>query len=203
MESGELSKSIASSERILKLIEEADNELNKIKPEIEYLEQCQVRLNELKQLQYKLISMKTSLKSLLKINDVNINITKDIYDVTNKQNVNDVNFNDINYNVNKDMSRKIFLPDQAISNVKNYIRVKNNLNFEIFKAVVFNSGVATTEDIKNYLVENNIKQPKTGKGFESVALKEISSRVNYLVRKNVLLAQEPGVFRSVFGWKEV
>ncbi|OGI00686.1 MAG: hypothetical protein A2104_08705 [Candidatus Melainabacteria bacterium GWF2_32_7] len=83
------------------------------------------------------------------------------------------------------------------------MRTNNNLNYEIYKGIVFNSGQATTADIKHYLVENKVKQPKSGKGFEDVELKEISSRVNYLVRKNILTSPEPGVFRSVFGWCDI
>ena len=66
--------------------------------------------------------------------------------------------------------------------------------------MVFNSGIATTEQIKSYLIENNIQQPKTGKTFDDVELKEISSRTHYLVRKNVLDTTEPGIFKSVPGW---
>jgi hypothetical protein len=195
--------SVASSDRILKLIAEAEQELSKIKPEIEYLEQCQLKLRNLKDQQFKLNSLIASLKGVLKYGDVNniSNTDIDNNDVITKQNNSYSNASD--HDITNENQRKIFMPDQAISQVKNYLRTKNNLNYEIYKAVVFNSGLATTQEIKNYLVENCVKQPKTGKGFESVELKEISSRANYLVRKDILTSTEPGCFRSVFGWCDI
>ncbi|OGI18597.1 MAG: hypothetical protein A2287_10690 [Candidatus Melainabacteria bacterium RIFOXYA12_FULL_32_12] len=203
MEAAEKIMSIASNERIQGLIIEAENELAKIQPEIAYLEECQKKLVELNEQKFKLNSLIASLKSLVKNTDVN----------KSKRDKNEVGENNIEdaevkiaVNVSKEddeNSRKIFLPDQAISQVRNYLRTNNNLNYEIYKGIVFSSGQATTADIKHYLVENKVKQPKSGKGFEDVELKEISSRVNYLVRKNILTSPEPGVFRLVFGWCDI
>jgi len=199
----DLNNSIVSNERIANCIEEAESELARIKPEIEYLEQCQKKLRELKDQQFKLNSLIISLKGVIKLPDVNVNKCNN-KTANEVKKINDINnSNATNNHVNNEDQRKIFMPDQAISQVKNYLRTKNNLNYEIFKAVVFNSGFATTQEIKNYLIENNIKQPKTGKGFVNVELKEISSRANYLVRKNILSSPEPGRFRSVFGWCEI
>ncbi|MFH0702535.1 MAG: hypothetical protein V2B14_03230 [bacterium] len=200
MENQEKNMSVTSDERIQKLIEEAGNELIKIQPEIDYLEQCQKKLCLLKDQKFKLSSLIISLKSLLNLSDIN-KINDNNNNTVNVKNF--VNNNAFLINNNNEELRKVFLPDQAISQVKNYLRIKNNLNYEIFKAVVFNSGIATTEKIKQYLVENKIKQPKTGKTFENVELKEISSRTNYLVRKKILFSVEPGCFRSVFGWCDV
>jgi DNA repair exonuclease SbcCD ATPase subunit len=203
METIEKDMSVASDERIQNLIAEANNELTKIQPEIVYLEQCQKKLSELNEQKFKLNSLIVSLKSLIRNSDVNKN-------ELNKNNLEQDNNIENNVKIavnisreNNENSRKIFLPDQAISHVKSYLRIKNNLNYEIYKAIVFSSGKATTAEIKEYLVENKIKQPQSGKGFEEVELKEISSRVNYLVRKGVLISPEPGTFRSVFGWTDV
>ncbi|EKE04163.1 MAG: hypothetical protein ACD_20C00099G0008 [uncultured bacterium] len=196
-------ESIASNERIQSLITEAEEELLKIQPEITYLEQCQKKLVELKEQQFKLNSLVVSLRSLVKNSDVNKNARNKNEDISNDIEDNEVK---IAVNVSKDNddnSRKIFLPDQAISQVKNYLRTNNNLNYEIYKGIIFNSGQGTTADIKKYLVDNKVKQPKSGKGFEDVELKEISSRANYLVRKNILTSPEPGAFRSVFGWCDI
>ena len=199
----EINDSISSNNRLQKFIDEAHNELNKIQPEIDYLEQCQKKLTILKEQQLRLNSLILSLNGLLNQEGVNkfeqntVSVSKELY-----ANINAVNNATIDAKNNK-MRREIFLPDQAINQVKSFLRIKNNLNYEIFKAVVFNSGTAKTEEIKNYLVENNIKQPKTGKGFNDVELKEISSRVHYLVRKNILISIEPGNFRSIFGWQQI
>lgn len=203
METLENTISIASNERILSLIQEAENELFKIQPEIVYLEQCQKKLCELKEQQFKLNSLIASLRGLVKNVDVQKNALNKI-DVRN-ENLQESHA-EIAVNINKEndeTSRKVFLPDQAISYVKNHLRTNNNLNYEIYKGIVFSSGQATTQEIKQYLIENRIKQPKTGKGFEDVELKEISSRANYLVRKNILVSPEPGIFRTVFGWSEI
>jgi hypothetical protein len=195
--------SIASNERIAVLINEAESELAILKPEIEYLEQCQKKLSQLKDQQFKLNSLIISLKGVIRNNNFDTHTSKEklteLKNINSNNSIVDVTIVDIN-NENK---RKVFMPDQANSQVKNFLRTKNNLNYELFKAVVFNSGIATTQEIKNYLVDNNIKQPKSGNGFESVELKEISSRINYLVRKGILTSPESGSFRSVFGWCEI
>ena len=203
MEAKDQNLSLSSNERIQNIIQEAENELLKIKPEIEYLEECERKLIRLKEQQFKLNSIIVSLKSINKISDVDVNNNfQNLRENDNKLDVTStINATQI-YNAIGNQ-REIFLPDVAISQVKNYLRTKNNLNYHIFKAVVFNSGTASTEEIKNYLVENNIKQPKTGNGFEKVELKEISSRVNYLVRKQILISVESGVFKSFFGWQSL
>jgi len=195
--------SLASNDRIQNLIIEAETELSKIKPEVEYLEQCQKKLRELKDQQFKLNSLIMSLKGIIKLSDVNIFQDKNTY-LSEVKISNDTIKSDAHINcVNNENPRKVFMPDQAISQVKNYMRTQNNMNYEIYKAVVFNSGLATTQKIKTYLVDNRITQPKTGKSFKDVELKEISSRANYLVRKSILTSTEPGSFRSVFGWCEI
>ena len=203
MQNAEPNLSLANDDRITEIIQEAEEELARLQPEISYLEQCVKKLQDLKTQQFKLISLKTSLKSLIKIGDVNkLNTISTLNNYVN----NDVKFSQdhVTSMTNIDTTKQnIFLLDQAISEVKNHLRTKNNLNYEIFKAVVYNSGQATTEEIKDYLIENNIKQPKTGKPFNDVELKEISSRTNYLVRKNILVSVAPGLFRSVFGWSSI
>lgn len=197
--------SVVNPNRIRGLVEEAENELLKIQPEIEYLKQCVNRLNELENKKFKISSLILSLKNLtenmdltsFERNNAKGELKKDALDNVSSRTSSD-SFLDV-----KTQRREIFLPDRAVSEVKNYLRCKNNLNYEIFKAVVFNSGVATTLDIKTFLVENGVKQPKSGKSFENIELKEISSRANYLVRKHILISVEPGVFKSSFGWNTV
>jgi len=195
--------SITSENRVQNLIEEANKELLALLPEINSLEESISKLKELKEKRFKLESLIINLKSILPnynvikdgVNDVIISNAKANYKSRNN-NVNKISLDTIN-------GRKVFIPDVALSNAKNYLRQKNNVNYEIYKAIVFNTGEATTDEIKYYLIKNNIKQPKTGKGFEDVPLKEISSRTNYLVRKNLLISYSPGIFSTVFGWEEV
>ncbi|MDD3150626.1 MAG: hypothetical protein PHV68_07300 [Candidatus Gastranaerophilales bacterium] len=195
--------SVASPERLVKILEEAKKELLVIEPEIKELEEMQKKLTTLKRQHFKLNSLITSLKSI--IGDMTLiknNKTNEEHFAQNDTDIDTGIYVDTSTNGDK-IKHKIFLPDVAVSHVKNFLRTNKNLNYEIFKAVVFNSGTATTENIRNYLVENNIKQPKTGKGFKNTPLKEISSRANYLVRKNILISDSNGTFRSVFGWTNI
>ena len=195
--------SITSENRVQNLIEEANKELKTIIPDIKKLEEALLELKELKDRKHKLESLIWNLISILPKDNVTKNSIDNFRNADVKQaaksrnnNVNKISLDTIN-------GRKVFIPDVALSNAKNYLRTKNNINYEIYKAVVFNTGEATTDEIKYYLIKNNIKQPKTGKGFQDVPLKEISSRTNYLVRKNLLISYTQGVFSTVFGWEEV
>lgn len=194
--------SITSSNRLGTLVAEAESELSVIIPEIEYLEECVLKLTELKERKHKLTSLIVNLKSILpKQNLAQIDITNSNTgtqkhaNILRQKSVNKISVDSIN-------GRKIFVPELALSDVKNHLRTRNNINYEIYKAIVFNTGEATTEEIKYYLVKNNIKRPKTGDGFEDVPLSEISSRINYLVRKNLLISYSAGVYSTVYGWEE-
>lgn len=196
------STSVTSSDRLEGLVAEALSELKEITPEIEYLEECVEKLASLKERRHKLNSLIINLKSILPKEGITkedvmmtSGNTKKRKDVLRQNNVNKISVDAVN-------GRKIFIPEVALSDAKNRLRTKNNINYEIYKAVVFNTGEATTDEIKYYLIKNNIKQPKTGKGFENVELSEISSRTNYLVRKNLLISPFPGVYSTVYGWEE-
>lgn len=205
MEKQDNTLSLASDLRIQKLIEEADIELNKIQPEIDYLENCLTKLNELKLKKNKLLSLKASLKVVL--NQVNItskgitNLDLNIRNIA-EQVVTSIKYlpNETQYGITS--QHKLFVPDLALDQVLNFLRPNKNLNFEIFKAVVHNGGHASTEEIKNYLVTNKICQPKTGKFFDDVELKDISSRANYLVRKKLLISSRPGLFTCALGFTD-
>lgn len=203
METNDINFSLTSDTRIQKLLEEADNELKKIQPEIEYLESCVTKLDELKLKKNKLLSLMASLKVILTQSNKSFNDIK----ATNK-NVTNTSSNlftssltdvDITYQ-NVTLEHNLFIPELALNQVKQFLRINNNLNYEIFKSVVFNAGEATTEEIKDYLVKNKVRQPKTGKYFDEVELKDISSRANYLVRKKLLITVGPGIFKSTLGY---
>lgn len=194
--------SITSNERLEKLVSEASEELDSITPEIEYLEECVVKLAELKERKHKLTSLIVNLKSILPRQKQAQFDVKDVDEallerknILRQKRLNKISVDSIN-------GRKIFVPEVALCDVKNILRTRNNINYEIYKAIVFNTGEATTEEIKHYLVKNNIKRPKTGEGFDDVPLSEISSRINYLVRKNLLISYSQGIYSTIFGWEE-
>ena len=95
--------SVASNERILKIIEEAELELIKIQPEIDYLEQCNKKLKELKEHQLKLNTLIISLKSIANYSDLN-----NIYPTLQNEDLNKI---DVNISQKYINSRKVFLPD--------------------------------------------------------------------------------------------
>ncbi len=196
-------QSLISSVRISKLLQEANSELSKIEPEIQYLEECQKKLGELKSQKIKLNSLILSLSTLVNEEGVIKKTTTQSDNKNNAKNKTLLQSNVTKEDVSVNDSNHVFVPMEALNLVKDYLRTNNNLNYEIFKAIVYNSGIATTEQIKSYLVENGIKQPKSGKGFERVELKEISSRTNYLVRKNLLISIKPGIFKSTLGWNNL
>jgi hypothetical protein len=92
-----------------------------------------------------------------------------------------------------------FFPEKAYAGADEILQYRHSVNYEIFRAVVLNGGQASTRDIRDYLIEHNIKTP-AGKTFEATRLSEVSARTAYLVKKGVIQAIAPGRFQSCFGW---
>ncbi len=194
------SGSITSIKRLETMYSETETELEKLKPQIEKLEKQMAKLRTLKLTKQKLITLKLSLKSIID------NFTED--------NASTENFLNSSQELRSfatgkivsqqlsasDLASKLFLPDVAFTDVDQVLRKRTSLNYNIFRAIVFNGGRATTEQIKSYLVENQITQPTSNEGFENMGLTDISSRTNYLVRKGVVEPDGRGVFRSKLGW---
>lgn len=201
--------SISSMKRLEDLLQETESELETLQPKIERLEKEIEKLKDLKRTKQKLITLKLSIKSIIENfsdADPGTDLTTALQEFTSP-------FADERYTSRTSSSRDsmptgiekwippgTFLPDRAFEEANTILRQKNSTNYEIFRAVVFNGGRASTEQIKDYLVENNIKQPTTGEGFEGVDLTDISSRTNYLVRKNILKANGKGSFIANVGW---
>ena len=196
-------KPIASTDRMEDLLAETERELERIQPQIEKLEKQLEKLSELKRTKQKLITLKLSIKSILsnfsESGSVNVVMPADFTEtkefspakVANKMSV-----------VTKPdtYSTKTFLPDLAFEQVNTILKKTTSLNYELFRAVVFSGGRATTEQIKAYLVENDIRQPGSGQSFEQVELTDISARIHYLVRKDVVEPDGRGGFISKLGW---
>jgi hypothetical protein len=193
--------SLTSIDRMQGLIDEARNELESIEPKIAKLEKSVSILAELKDRRHKLKALILNLQSIFTKESENIDVN--IINAVDQSSELNTRLNPTDkISIDTLNGRKIFIPEVAISNAQNYLRTKNNINYEIYKAVVANTGTATSEEIKYYLVKNEIKQPKNGEGFEDVPLKEISSRINYLVRKGLLISYAPGAYSTAFGWED-
>jgi hypothetical protein len=202
-------KKISSTSRLEELLEETESELTNLEPQIEKLEKQLDKLKELKLAKQKLITLKLSIKSILSNfstsqND-HIATLVGIENLTRKFSSESLNNQTLTSHSASQTSAvsnpgEIFLPEQAFAEVNTVLRKRTSLNYELFRAIVFKGGKASTEDIKAFLVENNIRQPASGESFEAVELTDISSRVNYLVRKGVVKPDGRGNFISLLGW---
>lgn len=210
---------LSSTTRLEQLLIETESELEAINPRIEKLEKQLEKLRELKLARQKLITLKLSVQSILNnfsSNDqgavLSESLVKNLSGMTTKKGdecVTRAPHPTANTSVGQMASwrapmesNRVFLPERAFQEVNQVLRRKTSINYELFRAIVFHGGAASTEQIKQYLVEHRIAQPGNGDSFESVALTDISSRVNYLVRKGVVRADGRGVFVSLFGWAE-
>lgn len=206
-----ISSRISSSSRLEELLEETESELASLEPQIEKLEKQLDKLKELKLAKQKLITLKLSIKSILS----NFSTSQA------EQNTTEVIVNDLSERLSTQVLNKnystlpkpkpasesielpgVFLPERAFGEVNAVLRKKTSMNYELFRAIVFNGGKANTEEIKQYLVEHNIRQPASGEGFQAVELTDISSRVNYLVRKGIVQPDGRGNFVSLLGWSQ-
>lgn len=206
---------ISSSSRLEDLLAETEMELAQLEPRIEKLEKQIEKLGALKLAKQKLITLKLSIKSILsnysddKVQALDASMLKNNYTSEgNAYSVFGANSTNPGFTNRVWMPRShqaarlpgTFLPDMAFSQVNEVLRKKGSLNYELFRAVVFNGGQANTDQIKQYLIEHDIRQPASGEGFENVELTDISSRVNYLVRKGLVNPDGRGNFVSCLGW---
>jgi hypothetical protein len=207
---------ISSTERLKEMLDEAERELEAIQPKIDKLEHQLQKLKELKLAKQKLITLKLSVQSILsnysefKSTDPSTTLPGKNYSTEPQE---------LNLNTKQDTSQTkaisitgqtlkqtaaqgTFLPEMAFNQADAILKRKSSINYDLFRAVVFNGGSANTEQIRQYLIENQIKQPASGESFEGVALTDISARVNYLVRKGVVKPDGRGTFISCLGWAE-
>jgi hypothetical protein len=96
----------------------------------------------------------------------------------------------------------VFLPELAFKQAEAYLPRKDSLNYALFKAIVLQGGRATTEQVHQYAIEQELCLPKTGEPIAGLSLSDMSSRINYLVRKGIVEAVGTGVFQACVGWQE-
>lgn len=190
--------SISDNDRIETLLAEVNLEIEALTPHIEALEEQLAELRDLKSKKQKLLALKLSLDSVLK------NFTTS---PSTEDNSNDFNLNYASrpttlhpQNPTIDFDQQVFFPDKAFEETKHLLKKKGSLNYELYRAIVFNGGKATTEEIRQYLIDHKLTLPSTGETFDTVSLTQVSSRVNYLVRKGIIQALGRGHFASNFGW---
>lgn len=202
---------ISSAERLESLLAETEHELAVLQPQIEKLEKQLAKLKELKLAKQKLITLKLSVKSILEnFSDAKVSaahLLEASEDLSQSVHLRTLQKN---LSIPSKASRlhssnplgHTFLPEHAFNQADGILRKKTSINYELFRAVVFNGGQASTEQIKQYLLESQVKQPATGQGFDDVELTDISSRINYLVRKGLVSPDGRGRFISNLGWSD-
>jgi hypothetical protein len=207
---------ISSTERLREMLEEAEQELESIQPKIDKMEIQLQKLKELKLAKQKLITLKLSVQSILsnfsdfKSADLN---TKELVtnfsqspeklNIETKQNETVTKPNSVKSETLKNPRPVgVFLPELAFNQADAILKRKSSINYDLFRAIVFNGGQAHTETIRQYLVDHQVKQPASGESFEGVELTDISARVNYLVRKGLVKSEGRGLFISCLGWAE-
>jgi hypothetical protein len=207
---------LSSSKRLEELLEETNRELELLQPKIDKLEKQLDKLKEMKLAKQKLITLKLSIKSILSNfsenkagSDTTKIINKELSEILSSspedtllktsQDIRDTSKLKTGH---FESTGTTFVPDMAFNQVNAILRKKTSINYDLFRAIILNGGKASTEQIKQFLVENRVKQPASGEGFEQVELTDISSRVNYLVRKGVVRPDGRGTFISCLGWVE-
>jgi hypothetical protein len=207
---------ISSTARLKEMLDEAERELETIQPKIDKLEQQLQKLKELKLAKQKLITLKLSVQSILSnysefksidsgttFSNKNYSTPPQELNLSTKQKITVTKENSESGQTLKPAAPNgTFLPEMAFNQADAILKRKSSINYDLFRAVVFNGGSANTEQIRQYLIENQIKQPASGENFEGVALTDISARVNYLVRKGIVKPDGRGTFVSCLGWAE-
>ena len=189
--------SVVSSDRLQVLLSEADTELEKIQPEIEALERAVQQLKELKQSKQKLLSLKFSLQSIVD-GFSQTSVAKESGKEASSSSDSDVA--KLSQDQVESLDNATFYPEQAFAFADTVLKQKQSTNYELFRAIALNGGKASTESIKQYLIEHKVVQPTSGEGFENTPLSEISARVNYLVRKGIVTPNGKGMFVATVGW---
>jgi len=216
-------KVITSENRLNDMLTETEAELAKLQPKIEKLEAQLERLKTLKLEKQKLITLRLSIKAILENFHNNPPNVDDILALSAvetpvyTQPGSLPRYGYSAYTAPPSMETRsipslktptisvanpspIFIPDAAFAAVAEILKRKQSINYEIYRAVVYKGGRATTEDIRDTLVQNNVPVPGTGALFDTISLSELASRIHYLVRKGVLTVGQRGVYQCVYGW---
>ena len=184
--------SLADPEQLQQLYQQACDELDQLEPDLRQLEvdlaAMQQRYQTLKQNKQRLLTIKLSLHHLVKPDDHAEAAETLPMDIKPVMPTTAVTHNDD------------FSADVAFHEINQRLRQRDSVNYEIFRAIVYQGGRANTEQVKQYLIEQNIRQPANGDDFKQVTLADISARVNYLVKKGLVTIEQRGQFKSVYGW---
>ncbi|MEB3245162.1 MAG: hypothetical protein VKJ06_04155 [Vampirovibrionales bacterium] len=196
--------SITEPERLQAMLDEVTQELAQLDPQIEAIEAQLATLQTLRQTRQRLLGLKLSLEPLLALHNSDAVLPQSSgYSIQNNYAAPEMHLQQVTRPMPSQQSlgpNGTFVPDEAMRQVEAVLKRKGSLNWELYRAIVLAGGKASTEQIRQYLIEHQIARPHQGEAFEDVSLSDISSRVNYLVRKGAVQSVGNGVFASTFGW---
>jgi hypothetical protein len=189
-----LATSLADPSRLTALLAEAQQELAQLTPQIEALEAGLQQLPTLKQQQHRLLALTHSLGLLLNPQQA-----------TNKPFASPTKAKTPRHRVLSALPTEqwgVFIPELAFEQANETLKRKNTINYEIFKAIVYQGGIATTDDIKAFLVAQQVRLPQTGETVEGLGLSAISARAAYLVKHGLVELVEAGRYLCKVGWEK-
>jgi hypothetical protein len=202
--------SLANPLALQAILQQADAELAQLDPQVLALEtqlaSIQTQLSDLKQSKRKLVTLRLSLQALLAPDVASASPPLDPPPVLlSKPLASDpvpavVLPQQAKQGMQASYRKQTFLPDQAFQQADTLLKQKQSLNYDLFRAIVFNGGIANTEQIRDYLITQGIQQPNSGGSFATVDRSEISARVGYLIRKGLVEAMGKGQFIAKLGW---
>ncbi|MBY0449502.1 MAG: hypothetical protein K2X01_02605 [Cyanobacteria bacterium] len=207
--------SLTSPDKMQDILTAIEKELAVLQPEVDRLEDALQQLQSLKATKQKLLTLRMSIRAIMEnyhqdthVSDENTSANASLYTPNYASNhVSSYTQRPVQQPVlphyvlkGTPFELQQFNPETALSAAKDILRQQYSINTILYQAIVDCGGVATTEMIKHYLLENGIQQPANGMGFEDIPLSEISSRVNYLVRKGLVSSIRRGTFAAANGW---
>lgn len=199
------SVSLSDPDRLEGLLAETELELARLQPEMDALQsqmqQLEQQWSEHQQRKQTLCALHRSLSQILGYAPLPETTTSADASVQSSPTTTDTQANTAPEAAAFSTANKTFLPDVAFEQANQILMRRDSLNYELFRAIVYRGGRATTEELKQFLIEHDIRQPTTGQSFENVPLTDISSRVNYLVRKGVVRTEGYGQFVASLGWE--
>jgi small-conductance mechanosensitive channel len=193
-------QALSSETRLNSLLQETEQELEQIETRLQELETYLEQLNTLKQQRQRLLQLKLSLQGLLKeANTVPAPLTPSMPNTPKEQST--LAALPASLILSHWVGQGHFEPELAFQQAQTILKRKDSLNYHLFTAIVLQGGQATIAHIKAYLVQNQLQMPTNAQGFEEASNATISTRVHYLIRKNLVQAVGTGVFQSLVGWK--
>jgi hypothetical protein len=197
----ELVASLGDKKQLHALLEQTTQELNTLQEDITQLDQLIHRLATLRQRFQTLQGLKHSVETLLKAQERGLfdeplpmgshNIAAIVQLLEGRGGA-----------FNKPTG--MFYPEKAFEQADLVLKRRQSINYEMFRAIAFNGGVASSAQIRQFLIDQLVLAPRTKQPFdERVPLSEITARLDYLIKKGLVRPEGNGRFWSAVGWESL